>query len=156
MGVCLSLVLGLIMSVFIYSKAVTWQNRKDVDIMSALVENAFDFTYKFSNADQGLFVAAAITEYDSNTEVIERPEYGELVIEQYGWGYEGEIGSKSSPLDYHYCSDEELGIEPGPGTSIFPIFESSSSEVMTWRKKFKCVNKQDLEIWGDYNSQKAQ
>lgn len=30
------------------------------------------------------------------------------------------------------------------------------NEVRTWKKKFKCANSEDLVIWGDYNSAKAQ
>ena len=78
--------------------------------MSALHENLIDYGERF-NTEQGFFVAAAITEYDSNTEIVEKPEYGELIIEHYGWGYSDEkIGSGSRPLDYHYCSEEELGL----------------------------------------------
>ena len=29
-------------------------------------------------------------------------------------------------------------------------------EVNTYKKKFKCVNSDDLNVWGDYNSAKAQ
>ena len=29
-------------------------------------------------------------------------------------------------------------------------------EVDIYSKKFKCINPEDLVIWGDYNSQKAQ
>ena len=86
----------------------------------------------------------------------EEERFGELIIEHYGWGYGDEIGSVSRPIDYRFCSDEELGFKDGPDTSIYPIFESSLAEVQTYRKKFKCVNKKDLVIWGDYNSQKAQ
>ena len=155
LGVCLSLLLGLIMSIFLYTKVITWRGKKDVDIMSALVENEFDYTKRFDST-HGFFVAAALTEYDSNTEIIEKPEYGELIIEQYGWGYEGEIGSKSTPIDYDYCSDEELGFTESSDTLIFPVFESSITEVETFKKKFKCVDKNDLVIWGDFNSPKAQ
>ena len=76
MGFFLSILLGMIMLIFLWSKAVTWHQKKDVDIMSATIENAFDFNDKFT-AKQGLFVAAALTEYDNNTERIEVPEkYG--------------------------------------------------------------------------------
>ena len=94
--------------------------------------------------------------YDSNTEIIESPEYGELIIEHYGWGYEGELASGSQNLNYHYCTDEEMGITPGPKTIIFPVFETSQGEVDTYRKKFKCIDPEDLIIWGDYNSRRAQ
>ena len=114
---------------------------------------AFTHDEKFT-AEEGLFVAAAITEYDSNTEIIEESRYGELVIEHYGWGCsEDGIGDNcSNELKYHYCSDEELGFTPGPDTLIYPIIETSAKEVETWKKKFKCIKKEELVIWGDYNS----
>ena len=59
-----------------------------------------------------MFIAAALTEYDSNTERIEVPEkYGELVIEHYGWGYDDGVisNAKRPPIKFHYCSEEELG-----------------------------------------------
>ena len=98
----------------------------------------------------------ALTEYDDNREVVEEERYGELIIEHYGWGnnsresgegaeaegnsLQSELSSGSSAIGYHYCSDEELGLTIGPKTHIFPIFEGSKNEVMTWRKKFKCVD----------------
>ena len=101
-------------------------------------------------------MAAALTEYDSNTEFIEDPRYGELIIEHYGWGYEEFIGSKSRVLETHPCSDAELGLKRTDSTLIYPIRESSMGEVKTWKKKFKCVDKEDFQIWGDYNSAAAQ
>ena len=88
--------------------------------------------------------------------MIEEDRYGKLVFEHYGWGNEEELASDKRQLDYHTCSDEELGFTQGPDTIIYPIFETSAKEVQTWKKKFKCVNKEDLVIWGDYSSQKAQ
>ena len=64
-------------------------------------------------------------------------------------------------LEQHDCSEEELGLSPhaseGDSSSFtYPIFSTSYNEVNTWKKKFRCVKKDDLEIWGDYNSAKAQ
>ena len=123
--------------------------------MGAVVENAFDYSDKFSAAE-GLFIAAAITEYDSNTEVLEEAKYGELIIKHLDWGHTDEIKSAPKPLSYHWCSDEELGITRGDKTQIYPVYESSLSEVLTYRKKFKCIDPQDMVIWGDFNSKKAQ
>lgn len=39
---------------------------------------------------------------------------------------------------------------------MFPIVQSAKLELLTYRKKFKCIDKEDLQIWGDYNSAKAQ
>lgn len=147
--------MGLVTIMFTYTKVITIVEKNDVDIMSALMENAIDHSEKFSYED-GFFVAAALTAYDSNTEVVEEERYGELIIEHYGWGYGDGISSGSKQIDYHWCSDEELGLVRGPETIIYPIFESSKAEMETYRKKFKCINKEDMVIWGDYNSAKAQ
>lgn len=81
MGFTLTIFLSLIMLVFLYGKITVLALKKDVDVMSVTVENALDFEYKF-DAEQGFFIAAALTEYDSNTEIIEEPEvYGKLVFE---------------------------------------------------------------------------
>ena len=154
MGACLSAFIFIVTMIFPYSKAMVLYHASDITIMMNTLEGAIDQEFKFS-ADDGLFIAAALTEYDSNTEVIEEKRYGELVIEHYGWGYEGTIGTQTRQVNYHYCSDEELGFTQGPDTAIYPIFPSSRAEVETYRKKFKCVDREDLVVWGDYNSQKA-
>ena len=57
------------------------------------------------------FVAAAITNYDLDTDITEKEEYGELKIEHYGWG-NAELGYEygTTVLPNHFCSDEELGL----------------------------------------------
>ena len=45
---------------------------------------------------------------------------------------------------------------PGPDTIMYPIVEASKKEFNTYKKKFKCIDKNDLVIWGDFNSPKAQ
>ena len=71
----------------------------------------FIFQYHFTK-DQGLFIAAALTQFDSETESIEDWRYGELIFETYGWGYDSSISAAAGPLDHHQCSDEELGLAP--------------------------------------------
>ena len=155
-GTCLSIILLMVMILFMYTKIVSLAMKNEVDIMSALDENKIDFNYKFSGED-GFFLAAALTAYDTERNIIEEERYGELVIELYGWGYDGGIGfSKPAPIDYHYCSDEELGFFRGPDTQIFPIFSSQLAEVQLFRNKFKCFKKSSVELWGDFNSARAQ
>ena len=67
----------------------------DVTITGSYTEGAFTYEDKFT-AENGLFIAAALTEYNQKSEITEEMRYGELVIEHYGWGYEGEIGTKST------------------------------------------------------------
>ena len=83
--------------------------------MSALEEDAISFDYKF-DSDDGFFVAAALTAYDEEEDIIEEERYGELVIEHYGWGNEEDpdyVGEESSNIDNHYCSEQELGLKEG-------------------------------------------
>ena len=58
-------------------------------------------------------------------------------------------------LDYDWCTEEELGLIKGPNTRAYPILESSLKELITYRKKFKCIKEKDMVIWGDYSSQKT-
>ena len=150
MGAFLTYFVLICTSIFLYDKIMVLVKGTDVTVIMNTIEGAFTPEDTFS-ADEGFFFAAALTEYDSNTEIIEEARYGELIIEQYGWGGEATyVGS--TDLDYHYCTDEELGITPGPNTEIFPLFEASTDEFLRYRKKFKCVDKKDRVIWGDYSS----
>lgn len=79
--------MSMIMIVFFYARMITVYNKSDVDIFSTLKERAIDQDFKFT-AQHGLFVAAALTEFNSETENIEDAKYGELTIEQFGWGYD--------------------------------------------------------------------
>ena len=156
MGACLSALIFAITLVFLYSKIMVLIHASDVTIMMSTQTDAITHEFKFT-AEDGFFLAAALTEYDNNTEVIEDLSYGELVIEHYYWGYDDDgFNAGTRAVDYHYCSDEELGFSPGPATTIYPIFSSSVSEVKMWKKKFKCLNKEDMVIWGNYNSKEAQ
>ena len=88
--------------------------------------------------------------------MLESEEYGELRIEHYGWGNE-ELGFSygTTPLENHWCTDEELGLEQGSDSIIYPIYPSSIPEVKIYKKKFKCIDKENLRIWGDFNSASA-
>ena len=86
MGVCLTILLTLTTLMFFITKVISIYAKHEVDIMDAMMDNALTFEDKFG-ASNGLFVAAALTEYDDNPEIIEVPEkYGELKIFHYGWG----------------------------------------------------------------------
>ena len=156
-GAFLTIILIGITSIFLYSKAMVLYKGTDVTIMGNLAEGAYTYDDTFT-ADNGLFIAAALTEYNYETEIIEEKRYGELIIQHYGWGNTADFGLENTVLDTHYCSDAELGLAPDPDniSSIYPIFESQKKEIELWKKKFKCIPREDLIVWGDYNSVKAQ
>ena len=49
----------------------------------------------------------------------------------------------------HACSDDELGLTPGLD---YPLIEESTNEVVTWKKKFKCVEEDKYVVWGNFNT----
>ena len=126
-----------------------------MDIISSKQVQYFDDSEVFGSKD-GFFMAAALTHYDSNPEIVESPEYGELLIEHYGWG-NSHLGYEygSVPLANRYCTDEDLGYVRTDKTTIYPVFADSQGEVNTYRKKFKCIDAEHQRIWGEYDSAMA-
>ena len=68
----------LTVMLFMVTKVISIYDKQEVDMMSIQVEGALTYNDKFDSSN-GLFIAAALTEYDQNPEIIEIPEkYGEL------------------------------------------------------------------------------
>ena len=156
MGALLSIFQFVIVSMFSVTKFLTWLQLDDVNIFQAVSRGGIDQSHMFS-AEQGFFFAAAITEYDSNPDIIEEARYGELVFENIGWGYGDELLKvKYVDLSFDYCTKEQLGLEPSTEFSLFPIKENQKLELEHYQKKFKCPNSDQVQIWGDYNSLYAQ
>lgn len=84
-GAFLAFILLALTWIFAYSKAMVLYKGTDITIMGNEAEGAYTYDDTFT-ADDGLFLAAALTKYDSNTTVTEEKRYGELIIEHYGWG----------------------------------------------------------------------
>lgn len=151
-GVLLTILLTFLMLAFLYTKVLTWHFKKDVDVMGALIDHYYSETDRF-NATNGFFVAAGLTNYDSNTTLTEEKRFGELVFEHYGWG--NHI-SGSKPLKHHFCSDEELGLTDSKTSLTYPMVELQKDFVESYKNKMKCLDAEDYEIYGDYNSAQAQ
>ena len=103
-------------------------------------------------------MAVAFTAYDSNPEPILDPTYGELVFNHFMWGPQpdGSYTTERRRIKKHTCSREELGLDGDPDKAVFlPIYEDSRDEVDFYSKKFECVDKEDLILYGDYSSYKA-
>ena len=56
--------------VFLYSKAMVLYKETDVTIIGNYAEGVYTYEDTFT-ADDGLFLAAALTKYDTDTEIIE-------------------------------------------------------------------------------------
>ena len=133
MGACLTVLLVFVTLSYSYTKLLTLKRKRDVNIMSALMEYSLPYDEPFTGHKDGFFVAAALTEYDSIREIIEDREYGELFFEWYGWGYGDSIGSKSTELEYHYCSEQELGLQESTDSLIYPVQESYKRHVELYK-----------------------
>ena len=70
---------------YTYLKADVLYNKKDVDILSTINDNFFTPDYEL-NYQNGFNIAAAFTGFDSETEDILDPTYGEIVFLHYYWG----------------------------------------------------------------------
>ena len=79
MGALCSAIFISISAVFLYSKIMVLVNVSKVTVIPNYAEGALTFDDKFT-ADDGFFIAAALTKYDSETEPINEPRHGELVI----------------------------------------------------------------------------
>ena len=97
MGSILTIIIALTTLMFFYTKTLTIVSKHDVDIMSAIIENAIDIEEKFT-ADHGFFIAAALTNYNSNRKLTEDPRYGKLIFEKFGWGEQEGISEYSTDL----------------------------------------------------------
>ena len=57
----------------------------------------------------------------------------------------------------HNCTKQELGVESDQQSraKFLPIRKENRELVNFHSKKFKCVDEEDLYMYGDYNSDKA-
>lgn len=149
MGALCSVVFFTISVIFLYSKILILANVSQITVMSTYEINALTHNDTFTAAD-GLFLAAALTYYNTDTEPINEPRHGELTIEKYGWG---SLENQQEVLTSRRCTDDELGLADG---AKFPLTESFRQDVSTWRDKFVCVDEAGLSIYGDYSSSKAE
>lgn len=131
-------------------------SRKDVDIVYSLREEYFSDDEVFTGR-QGLNVAVALSGFDTEQENILTPEIGSFSFQYSKWYFNdnGVLEYETHELETHRCSDEELGLT-GSHSEFKPIRESNRAYVSLYRRKFVCVNRHDLEIYGDFDSKKAQ
>ena len=109
MGATVSIIFIVISATFLLSKILILVNNSHVMITSKLLEDVIENDEKFGYSN-GLFLAAALTEYDSSTEPIDDKDYGELIFEKYGWNAEGEVMSYQEKLETQKCTDAQLGL----------------------------------------------
>ena len=154
MGSVCSILLLAVVVLYAYQKTEILVNKKNVDILTEIYEKelTYDDTFSYQN---GLNVAVAFTSYDSETEWILDPSYGELVFKHFAWGPnpDGSYFTKREQKKSHICSREELGLTEDVEKSKFmPLVSSDRGFVDAYQKKFICLDEEDLFLYGDYNS----
>ena len=116
--------------VFGYGDSVTFESIKN---------SYYNSSYVLSSND-GLQFAFGITAYDSNQEVVEDLDYGEIKARFYGWGLDDVMGpDQGGDLDTHQCSEQELGLE-GSNSLFYPLNKKSKRDISFYKKKLKCSN----------------
>ena len=135
--------------------------KKDVDVLSAKKDLVLSSEDEFSYQN-GFNIAVAFTEFNSNQEWELDPKYGTLVINSYSWGVDpdGSYFTTRLQLPTHPCSKEEMGFiekeEPDEAKAYFfrPHLNSRYYSEFYY-KKFICVSRADLVIYGDFNQDEA-
>ena len=96
------------------------------------------------------------------------PSYDTLVFNSFEWGIkpDGKVFTERKRLPSHVCTKDELGIEVGEETvssdlgsddkvRFFKAHPQAESYPKLYRKKFICLDKENLEVFGDYSSTNA-
>ena len=154
MGSVCSILLLAVVGLYAYQKTEILVNKKDVEILTEIYEKELTYDDIFSYQN-GLNVAVAFTSYDSETEWILDPSYGELIFKHFSWGPtpDGGFFTKRERKESHICSREELGLTENKEKSKFmPLVSSDRGFVDAYQKKFICLDEKDLFLYGDYNS----
>ena len=139
-GSLMSLLVTFLVIIFAYLKAVILMHKKDVDILSTSLDNYFTPNDIFDYDNDQLNVAVAFTAYDSETEPILDPSYGELVFNHYNWGVDSDglyESGRTRIRSTHTCSFDELGLGEDVSKSRFmPLYTENAGIIKSYQKKF--------------------
>ena len=135
-------------------------SKKDVDILSTIKDRYFDDNFVFSYKN-GLNFAVAFTAYDGERDWILDPSYGSLIFNSYSWGAneDGTFFTERKKLNSHFCTDYEFGLnnaaDDGEGAKFLPPDYTSAGYIELYKKKFICLNEEDIFIYGDFTTTKT-
>ena len=130
MGVIFTLLLMTVFLSYIWIKFNTLIMKTDIDILSTVIEAAFDADYIF-DAGKGMNIAVAFTAYNDEREQLLDPSIGSLIFRVSEWDFkkDGSIYRNNAIIPSHVCSREELGLQRTDATRFMPIVEDSRNEV---------------------------
>ena len=93
------------------------------DILETTKEDFFDDTHELTFED-GINFAVGLSSFDTNTEPILDPQYGELVFLKRRWKFsqeEGELEDHNEVINTHTCTREELGLDDSENSLFYPM-----------------------------------
>ena len=152
MGTILSLLSFLIVLGYTVQKFDILITRKDVDVAMSVEDTFFAEGDKFTGS-QGFNVAIALVGFgDKDERNYLRPEYANIKFEFSDWDVLANqtISWNQTTIESHASSEAELGLT-GDHTNFMPIHETSIDYVKLYKNEFVCLDKHDLEIWGNFN-----
>ena len=110
-------------------------------------------------------MAVAFTEFNNNEEWELDPSYGTLVFNSFEWGVrpDGKVFTERKRLPSHVCTQDEFGFERGGEARysdlnsenhvlFFKVHPMAKEFQKLYRKKFICLDKESLEVFGDFSS----
>ena len=145
-GVIFSLVLLAVLGVYTVYKFTVLVAQSDVQYVLTEVKKFYSDEETFKGGKDKFNVAFGVANELDET-------YGTFIVYTYEEKYvDGELFEETIEIDYHPCTDEELGLE-GDNASFFPNVEESFLEA-DWTSNLMCFDKpEEIEIRGDNNSQ---
>ena len=158
-GIVASVLLGLFMLFYFYQRLEIMYGYKGTKILQTAQLEALDVDFVF-NETSAFRIAFALTAYDGKTTITEDPRKAVLKPYLRSWGIpenNGKIVDYS--LETRPCKPEELNIEesddPNFTTDFFPVMENSFADAEVYGRKMKCLNYEEFEFFGNFNSYKA-
>ena len=150
------MLLFVVVVFYFYLKLDVFINKKDVDIMTSFKEGALDTDFVMTY-DAGLNFAVAFTAFDEVREPILDKSIGEIVFKAWEWGEdsEGQFFTRRNTIASRMCTASELGLEGREQSKFFVFNQDRYNEVNYYQQKFRCIDEDDIRMYGDFNSQKA-
>ena len=91
------------------------------------------------------------------TETLDK-SIGRLSFKYSKWGYreDGKYFEEEEEIESHTCTHEELGLSGDKSKSRFmPVHKASKAALELNKDGFLCIDDDQLELFGDWNSDKA-
>lgn len=118
------------------------------------VNNFFGEKDRF-DYQQGFNIAVGLSGWNDIVEYELPPEIGYISYGASEWGIDdnGLLIDDWYDFESHTCTPEELGLtDDRSNATFYTVKPLQRAYVEKFQKKLQCINKQDLTLWGDFQS----